>query len=167
MLVVPACRWPPNQPQCRKYSSRFRYISSRCYQTLQMKQKKTLLIMIDGSLAMWNAALKSFTSETRILYYHRCSRIVTGEAEKSNLKSTESDTLAEHKKVSESDNDHDNVYYNPIFCHKLQRVVLSRICCTLQMLSGDLSRHVNNEKGFTIPIQQLLKYNSIQMSRQF
>ena len=39
-------------------------------------------------MAMWNAVLRAFSNETRLDYYHRCWRIVNGEAESLDLKKT-------------------------------------------------------------------------------
>ena len=50
--------------------------------------KKPILVMVDGSMAMWNAVLRAFTNETRIDYYNRCWRIVTGKACANDLKKT-------------------------------------------------------------------------------
>nr|XP_039252651.1 uncharacterized protein LOC120329920 isoform X1 [Styela clava]XP_039252659.1 uncharacterized protein LOC120329920 isoform X1 [Styela clava] len=51
-------------------------------QALQVSElgqcKKPRQIMIDGSMAMWNAVLKSYCGETRVDYYNRCFRIVSG-----------------------------------------------------------------------------------------
>ena len=41
--------------------------------------------MIDGALALWNAILETFCHETRLEFYHRCYRIVTGKANKSDF----------------------------------------------------------------------------------
>ena len=48
------------------------------------------LIMIDGSFAMWNAILLAFNCESRLDYYIRCWRVVTGKATKSDLQSQSS-----------------------------------------------------------------------------
>ena len=49
---------------------------------------KPIMIMIDGSMAMWNAVLRSFCDETRSRYYDRCWRIVTGKAGPQDLEKT-------------------------------------------------------------------------------
>ena len=49
---------------------------------------KPIAVMIDGSMAMWNAVLRAFSNETRLDYYHRCWRIVNGKAESLDLKKT-------------------------------------------------------------------------------
>ena len=33
---------------------------------------KPIMIMIDGSMAMWNAVLRALSNETRLCYYDRC-----------------------------------------------------------------------------------------------
>ena len=38
---------------------------------------KPIIVMIDGSMAMWNAVLRAFANETRVEYYYRCWRIIT------------------------------------------------------------------------------------------
>jgi len=51
-------------------------------------KSKPIMIMIDGSMAMWNAVLRAFSNETRAQYYMRCWRIVTGKARSQDLKKT-------------------------------------------------------------------------------
>ena len=51
-------------------------------------KSKPIMIMIDGSMAMWNAVLRSFADETRFAYYSRCWRIITGRASQSDLNKT-------------------------------------------------------------------------------
>ena len=34
-----------------------------------------------------------------------------------------------------------NVYFGNIFCQKLIRIIVSRICCTSKLMLGDLSGH--------------------------
>ena len=43
-------------------------------------KNKPIMIMIDGSMAMWNSAVGAFCGENRIQYYERCWRVVTGKA---------------------------------------------------------------------------------------
>lgn len=50
--------------------------------------KKPSLVMIDGSFAIWNAALQSFCRETRNEYYHRCYRVANGQPQSEDLKKT-------------------------------------------------------------------------------
>ena len=46
------------------------------------------MLMIDGSMAMWNGFLRAFSNETRLEYYIRCWRIVRGKATGKDLKET-------------------------------------------------------------------------------
>ena len=53
------------------------------------KTKRTpLLLMVDGSFAIWNAVLREMCGETRADYYKRCWRVATGSAEGKDLKKT-------------------------------------------------------------------------------
>ena len=49
---------------------------------------KPIMLMIDGSMAMWNGVLRAFSNETRLDYYMRCWRIVRGKATGKDLKGT-------------------------------------------------------------------------------
>ena len=49
---------------------------------------KLIIVMIDGSMAIWNVVLRAFTNETRVEYYHRCWRIVTSKPCAGNMKKT-------------------------------------------------------------------------------
>ena len=49
---------------------------------------KPMIVMIDGSMAMWNAVLRAFANETRVEYYHRCWRIVTSKPSAGDMKKT-------------------------------------------------------------------------------
>ena len=46
------------------------------------------MIMIDGSMAMWNSVLGAFCRENRIQYYERCWRVVTEKASLLDLQTT-------------------------------------------------------------------------------
>ena len=48
-----------------------------CLTPLKFADLITMIVTIDGSMAMWNAVLRAFANETRVEYYHRCWRIVT------------------------------------------------------------------------------------------
>ena len=53
------------------------------------KTKRTpLLLMVDGSFAIWNAVLREMCGETRTDYYKRCWRVATGSAEGKDLNKT-------------------------------------------------------------------------------
>jgi len=49
---------------------------------------KPIMIMIDGSMAMWKAVSRAFSNETRAQYYMRCWRIVTSKARPQDLNKT-------------------------------------------------------------------------------
>ena len=49
-------------------------------------QKKPIVIMIDGSKAIWNAVLAAMCNESRFEYYMRCYRIVSGKAKSGDFK---------------------------------------------------------------------------------
>ena len=49
---------------------------------------KPIMVMIDGSMAMWNVVLRAFANETRLAYYDSCWRIITGKAIDKHLNTT-------------------------------------------------------------------------------
>ena len=49
---------------------------------------KLIIVMIDSSMAMWNAVLRAFANETRVEYYYRCWRIVTSKPCAGDMKKT-------------------------------------------------------------------------------
>ena len=57
----------------------------------------------------------------------------------------QSKIYANHKFDQNVDGDCKNVYFDKIFCQKLIRNIISRICCTSRLLIGDLSRHANTD----------------------
>jgi len=55
----------------------------------QCRRLKTpLLIIIDGSMALWNGVLKAMCGTGRLEYYNRCYRIATGNPNTSDLNKT-------------------------------------------------------------------------------
>ena len=66
----------------------FLYIFLKVTTEVTGSKPKPLMIIIDGSMAMWNAVLLEFSNETRTKYYNRCWRIIMGKAEPGDLKQT-------------------------------------------------------------------------------
>ena len=66
----------------------FLYIFLKVTTDVTGSKPKPLMIIIDGSMAMWNAVLLEFSNETRTKYYNRCWRIIMGKAEPGDLKQT-------------------------------------------------------------------------------
>ena len=49
---------------------------------------KPIIVMIDGSMVLWNAVLRALANETRVQYCHRCWRIVTSKPYAGDMKKT-------------------------------------------------------------------------------
>ena len=66
----------------------FLYIFLKVTTDVTGSKPKTLMIITNGSMAMWNAVLLEISNETRTKYYNRCWGIIMGKAEPGDLKQT-------------------------------------------------------------------------------
>ena len=62
------------------FAINFVYIFLKVTTEVTGSKPKPLMIIMDGSMAMWNAVLLEFSNETRAKYCNRCWRIIMGNA---------------------------------------------------------------------------------------